>query len=285
MNRPDASHARIYRRLLAVYPPEFRSRYEDEMVQLFVDQLRDAETVAAADGTARTWLRAIRDLVVTALSERARTGRTVGHSLPAGPSGSSRLLGLLGILGGVLLVAAFVPNLPWTSDLFNLRLVLFNAGAISVSIAVHRRQSAVSRRVSAAVVVPVVLANAWYLAMIVVGLGRPGFPEPDPDFRLVMFFAGAAMWWADAAFGLVTWRLRTVTRWGALALAIGSVLAFIGMDRLELVRGDLAWLFTPIALLGIALNGVGWILLGVDLAFRRRTPTVGSGRTSARPFE
>ena len=283
MSPTAASHARIYRRLLAVYPPEFRSRYADEMVQLFVDQLRDAETGAAADGTARTWLRAIRDLAVTSLSERARKGRTVGHSPPVAPSASSRLLGLLGILGGFLLVAAFLPNVPWTSELFNLRLVLFNIGAIAVAIAVHRRQAALSRRLSLAVVVPVVLANAWYLAMVVVGIGRPQFPEPDPEFRLVAFFAGVAMWWADAAFGLVTWRLQTVTRWGALVLAIGSVLAFVGMDRLELARGGLAWLFTPAALLGIALNGCGWILLGVHVAFRRRAPLSSRRTTPGQP--
>lgn len=84
------------------------------------------------------------------------------------------------------------------------------------------------------------------------------------------------MWLADAAFGVVSWRLAAVSRWGALALAIGSVLAFTGMDRLELVRGDLAWLFVPAALVGVALNGVGWILLGVDIAFR-------PGRSPAAP--
>ncbi len=106
-----------------------------------------------------------------------------------------------------------------------------------------------------------ILANAWYLAMVVLSNGRPQPPVGDPEFRLVGFVAGVAMWWADAAFGLVSLRLevadrlRLVARGGALALAIGSVLAFAGMDRLGLVRGDLAWLFTPAAMLGIALNG------------------------------
>jgi hypothetical protein len=59
-------------------------------------------------------------------------------------------------------------------------------------------------------------------------------------------------------------------RWGALAPAIGPILAFTGMDRLKLVRGDRAWLFTPAPLISIALSGLGWILLGLDVAFRRR---------------
>ena len=274
MRRAEASPARIYRRLLALYPPEFRARYADEMVQLFADQLLDARRGRAPGGVARTWLRALRDVAVTAASERAGRDRTLAHSLAESPSSSTRLLGIVGILGGLVLVAAFLPNLPWTPELTGLRIVLFNAGAIAIAFAVHRRQAPISRRLSLAVAVAVILANAWYLGTVVLSIGRPQPPDADPEFRLVGFFAGVAMWWADAAFGLVAWRLRAVTRWGAAALAIGSILAFTGMDRLELVRGELAWFFTPAALFGVALNGLGWILLGSDVAFRRRrTPT------------
>jgi hypothetical protein len=69
--------------------------------------------------------------------------------------------------------------------------------------------------------------------------------------------------------------------WGALTLAVGSLLAFLGMDRLELVSGELAWLIAPAALLGVALNGIGWILLGIDVAFRRRAPA--PDRDASRP--
>jgi hypothetical protein len=195
------------------------------------------------------------------------------------PSPSTRLLGLLGILGGLFLVAAFVPNLPWTSETFNLRLVLFNVGAIAIAIVMQRRVAAAARRVSTAVAISVILANAWYLLMVVLSVGRPQFPAPDPEFRLVFFYAGAAMWLTDAAFGLATWRLGKATAWGAAALVVGSVLAFLGMDRFELVRGELASLFVPLALAGIALNGAGWVLLGLDVAFRRRprTPAPASG--------
>jgi hypothetical protein len=270
MSARYGAQARIYRLLLAAYPHQFRARFEDDMVQLFVDQLRAANAGPGGDGTARTWLRAIGDLAVSAPSERARSGRTVGHTLGAAPSPSTRLLGLLGILGGLLLVAAFVPNLPWTSELFNLRLVVFNVGAIAVAVAIHRRIPAASRQRSLGVLLPLVVANSWYLTMVIVSLGRPQFPDPDPEFRLIMFSAGLAMWLSDAAFGLVTWRLRSATPWGAAALAAGSVLALLGMDRFELVRGDLASLFVPLALIGIALNGTGWILLGIDTALGRR---------------
>ncbi len=284
MRPAEASLARVYRRLLALYPPEFRARYAEEMVQLFGDQLRDAQLDGAPGGIARTSLRAIRDLAVTAASEHAGRNRTVAHSMAAAPSTSSRMLGMVGIIGGLMLVAAFLPNLPWNWELTTVRLVLFNAGAIAIVIAVHRRQAAVSHRLSLAVAIPAILANAWYLAMIILSIGRPQPPLGDPEFRLVWFIAGVAMWWADAAFAFVSLHLGALTRWGALALAIGSVLAFTGIDRLELVRGDLAWLFVPAALVGAALNGVGWILLGVDIAFRRgRLPAASPRAEVDRP--
>jgi len=104
----------------------------------------------------------------------------MAHTLAAAPPWSNRVLGLLGVLGGLVLVAAFIPNLPWTREAFQLRLVLFNAGAIAVALAVLRRDSGASRALLAAGAA-VIIANAWYLGMVVVGVGRPQFPEPDPE--------------------------------------------------------------------------------------------------------
>ena len=74
--------------------------------------------------------------------------------------------------------------------------------------------------------------------MVVLSVGRPALPEPDPEFRLVMFYAGLAMWLANSAFGFVALRLGGVPRWGALALAVGSLLAILGMSHLELSVAD-----------------------------------------------
>jgi hypothetical protein len=62
---------------------------------------------------------------------------------------------------------------------------------------------------------------------------------------------------------------------GALALAIGSLLAVTGMDRLEWTTRDNPTIFLPLSLAGIALNGLGWILLGIDVATRRRPAPEG----------
>lgn len=258
------AHERTYRRLLHLYPAEFRARFADEMVQLFSDRLRDARTGGAPDGVARTWFRTLGDLVVTAASEHARRDRTVAHSLATSPpSTSSRLLGLVGILGGAVLLAAFLVDI--SPELNAVRIYLFLVGAIAIVIGVHRRQASVAPMVALLGAVPAVLANAWYIAMMVLATGR--LHPFAGDFGLIFFAAGVAMFLTDTAFGVVSLRLGVVTRWGALALAIGSGLAVTGIDRLGLT----STIFGPLSQVGIVLTGIGWILLGLDVATRRRS--------------
>jgi hypothetical protein len=214
----------------------------------------------------------------------------MAQAVATSPSASSRALGVAGILGGAALLAAFVVEI--APDVNNVRLVVFNIGAIAVVLAVHRGQVAAAPTLAATVAGAALLANAWYLAMVILATGR--LQPFAGDFGLVFFVAGAAMWLTDAAFGLVALRLGVVARWGALALAIGSVLALTGMDRLELSPRDNPTIFGPLGLAGVALNGIGWILLGVDVATRgdrgkrqlgpasgvaRPNPSVPSGRS------
>lgn len=180
----------------------------------------------------------------------------------APPTASTRLLGVAGILGGAVLLAAFVIEIP--PALNDARLVIFNAGAIAVVVALHRRQLAVSRTLSSVATIAAVVANAWHLSLVVLSIGRAN-PFAG-DFGLVFFYAALAMWLADAAFGAVALRSGVASRWGPLALAIGSVLAIAGMDRLELTSVTNPTVFGPLALTGVAINGVGWILLGLDVA-------------------
>ena len=85
------------------------------------------------------------------------------------------------------------------------------------------------------------------------------------------------MWLADAAFGLVALRVGAVSRPGALALAIGSLLALIGVDGLGFGAGPLAPIIEPLTILGVALVGIGWILLGIHVATRRLRPEGQTG--------
>jgi hypothetical protein len=233
------------------------------MVQLFGDQMRRARTEGPPVAVAETWLRAIADLAATAASEQIRRDRTVAHSLTVSPSTSSRVLGLIGILGGVALLAPFLP-IAMAPGFDIVRILLFNVGAIAIVIAVHRRQAAAAPRLALLAAFPAVVANGWYAAWLLI--------SPASEFGLIGFFAGVAMWLTDAAFGLVTLRLGVVTRLGALALAIGSVLAITGIDRLGLIASN-PTIFGPLSLAGAVLNGLGWILMGLDIATRRRAST------------
>lgn len=265
MTPGDVGRQRAYRGLLRLYPAEFRQRFSEEMVQLFSDQLRDARTRGAPAGSAMTWLRALGDVAITAASERIRRSRTVAHSLTTSPSISSRLLGMVGILGGLVLIAVFLP-VPFPGPELNAaRLIVFNAGAMAIVIGVHRRQAAAAPMLSLSVAIPAFLANASYLAMTVLNVRGAG-----PIGVLAYDIAAAAMWLGVAAFGLVSLRLGVLTRWGPLALAVGSVLAFTGMGRLGWTgSADDPTIFLPLSQVGIVLNGIGWIALGLDVALRR----------------
>jgi len=263
-----AGPERLYRGLLLLYPARFRARFADDMVQLFGDQMRRARSEGPPVAVAGTWLRAIADLAATAASEHIRRDRTVAHSLAASPSTSSRLLGLLGILAGAVLLAAFL--FPIGPGLDLLRIVLFNVGSIAIVIGVHRRQSAAAPGLALLGAVPALLANALYLAIVVPPIG--GLYPFGVNGDLAFFAAGLAMWLTDAAFGFVTLRLGAVSRWGAIALAIGSVLAIAGIDRLGLTSAANPTVFATLAQGGLVLNAAGWILLGIDVATRRRAP-------------
>lgn len=284
MNRPAASHEWAYRGLLRLYPAAFRNRYSDEMVQLFSDQLRDARSAGTPAGAVRTWMRTLGDLAVTAVSEHTRRDRSVAHSLAA-PSPLNRALGVLGILGGLVLVAALVPNLPWSWAVFNLRLVLFEAGAIAVIVAVHGLQASRGRWPSLIVSASAVLANAWHMAMSIMFVNRPQPPAPDPEFRPLYALAATALWLANAAFGLVALRLGVVSRWAALVLTVGSLLAASGVSGLGFTRGPYADVIANFTVAGIVLVGVGWVLLGIDLATRRRVQEPAGASSRVEPVE
>ena len=266
MSATGGVHQRIYRGLLRLYPADYRAGYDDQMVQLFGDQLRDT-------GTFRTWLRAVRDLVSSAAQEHLRRKRTMAHSMSLAPTPATRVLGLLGVLGGAVLLLGFL-GLAFTPDLFNLRLVLFNVGAIAVVLAVHRQQAAFGRGLALAGAIPAVVANAMYLILIVRAVAQPGEIGPG-DYQPVLLFSyvGGAMWLGDAWFGAVTFRLGVVSRMAALALIVGSFFAFIGMGIFGLVTSGTA--FETLVLAGVALHGVAWVLLGLDVALRWRVPAAG----------
>ena len=172
-----------------------------------------------------------------------------------------RVLGLLGIVGGIAVLAAFVVTIPPAQN--TARIILFLAGGVGVALAAHESQARVSGRLALTGVIPLVLANGVVAIWELLSLGRD---RPFAgDFGLVGFYAGLAMWLAHAWYGIATLRIGVLSRWAAIALVVGSVLAITGMDRLELTSSVNPTIFGPLSLLGIALNGIAWALLGLGV--------------------
>lgn len=69
-------HQRHYRRLLRLYPADFRDHYGAEMHRLFAEQLWDARSAGGRRAIAALWARTILDVAVTAPREHlARPSR------------------------------------------------------------------------------------------------------------------------------------------------------------------------------------------------------------------
>ena len=62
---------RVYRWLIHAYPKPFRAEFEDEMVRLFREQLKDARE-SGASGVSVLWIRTIADVVSSAPGQHAR---------------------------------------------------------------------------------------------------------------------------------------------------------------------------------------------------------------------
>jgi hypothetical protein len=119
-------------------------------------------------------------------------------------------------------------------------------------------------RLSWSAALPALAANAFYLGLVsVAAAGETGLNDVGPLFT----WAATAMWLANAWFAVVAVRLRVVTLIGAIALLCGSLLAWTGLDALGLTR-SVFWQIVP--QVGILLSGLGWVVLGLDVALRRR---------------
>lgn len=191
---------------------------------------------------------------------------TLAQGQPRRGSAATRLAGLAGVIGGAVLLAAFVVDIP--PGLNDVRLVLFFIGAMAVAAAAYTPLSATGRGVARVAVGLVLVANAWGLAMSATS-AMLSIPVGPGTFGLVYFWAGLAWWLADAVFGFVALRVGGWARLGGLALGVGSLLAISGMDRFELTTRDNPTIFGPLSLTGIALNALGWIVLGLWLLTRR----------------
>lgn len=253
---------RLFRGLLRLYPTAFRARYGDEILQLCADEMRDARGSGARRGPLQTLLETIIDVSWCGLHERA------SNRGAAAPTPTMRLLGLLGIAGGLILVSGF---LFFIHPTFNLaRLLLFNAGAIGITVAVCRLAGDRIGRWALAIAAFVVVAN---LAHALGSVYAEQFEFPFAGLRGIVYsWISYAMWLGDGAFGLVALRVGGFARVGGLALALGAF-GLLGIDRFW-APTELAGM---IAMTGVVLNGFGWIVLGLVVALRGRDESARVG--------
>jgi hypothetical protein len=257
MNVRRGGGERVYQGLLGLYPTEFRRRFGEEMVQLFHDRLRDARSGRAPGGAPVAWISLLADVVLTAPREHLRRNRTVAHSLTTAPSVTTRILGLAGVVAGLVILVAYVIDLP--SGVFRDRLIVFGIAVSAIGIGVHLRQSARAALPSLAVTAALVAANAYFLVSVI-------FFEPGD---IGVFWAGLILWLVSAAFGAVSALIGAVNRIGGWAVAVGSLLTLTGIDRLGLVSESNPTYFNALSQVGIVTMALGWIVLGLDVALRR----------------
>lgn len=90
-------HKRILRGLLRLYPTEFRRRYGEDMLRTF-----EAYSRTRSDGL-RFWAVIVPDVIISAMREHA-----------SAPGSTHRMLGLMGMLGGLLWFVLHTPiGLRW----------------------------------------------------------------------------------------------------------------------------------------------------------------------------
>ena len=282
---------RVYAGLLRVYPAAFRTRYRDEMLVLFGDRLRDAKAGRGVVGLAGTWASTLADLFTSAIGEHTRRDRAMAHSLATfEPTRSMRLLGLFGLVGAALLLWAFVSFNPFGDPALNrVRLVLFALAGAAISLAFYPRQAAAAPTLGLLTTGAVAIAGVWYVTWILLA---PGVPSPFiGTFGLVNLFANVALWVTPTVWAIgmlhtgAAWRgmgrnLRLTTKLG-LTLLLGSAIGWLGDDRLGLVDSLWGAMLSTIVLIGVAMNGFGWAILGAVLVAARGEPRAEGPGTAA----
>ena len=193
------------------------------------------------------------------------------------PSRATRILGALGVIGGLALLSTFIVGI--APDPNVVRIVVYGTGAISVIVAVHLRAGSAAPKASRVIAVIAIAAYALLLARELLPYGS-WHPFAGDD-GLTLFVAGMAIWLSDAAFGLATAWYRMAARPSAWLLAGGSLLAMTGIDRLQLTSPAAPTIFGPISQVGLVLTGVAWVVLGAELVTQgRASPAARSGEES-----
>ncbi len=205
----------------------------------------------------------------------------MAHSLATfEPTRAMRLLSLLGAVGGVLLLWAFISFDPFEALAANMvRLILFALGGAAIAIAFHGRQVQVAPRLATAAAGAVVVSGIVYATLVVLGLWVAA--PFSGAFGTLGFWTSWSLWVSAAVYGATmlrigaAWRgmsrpLAIAARIGAIALLGGGV-AWLGDDRLGLVdSATYGQTVSAVAVAGVGLVGLGWVIVGAVLVVGAR---------------
>jgi hypothetical protein len=202
------------------------------------------------------------------------------------PTRNMRLLGLFGFVGAGLLLWAFVPLNPFADPALNgVRLVAFALAGTAISIAFYRRQAEAAPTLTRITTAAVVVAGVSYATWVILSarvdspfIGTFGFANLVADIALWVSPAlwAIAMLHAGAGWRGMPRRLEMVTKLGVWTL-VGSIVGWLGDDRLGLIDSTWGELWKAIALAGVAMNGIGWMLLGAVLVVGGRPQLAWAG--------
>jgi hypothetical protein len=107
-DRASRLSERIYRLLLAVYPRRFREAYGSQMVQAFLDLLREERQRGGSAWLVRLWGCTLSDLTVSALAERRNDLRRTSDEEAALSKGALAAVGFVFMLAPLFFVTAVI---------------------------------------------------------------------------------------------------------------------------------------------------------------------------------
>jgi hypothetical protein len=251
--------------LLALYPASWRTRYGEEFEQILSDRPLGPFDVA--------------DVLLGALDAHLHLrGLGAASQHGKGFAMSLRIGGWAAIAGGVLWfigLAAASANDSDNDEIWSLFLLAGTAALLVALVGLSAFQARRNPRlVWAAFILPAVgavVSIVGIIGMAVVG-DRPFLGDLSPWY--VWIFGMLAMFIGSALFGIATLRAGTLSRPGAVMLAVGSfviVPVMAGMTG-EIISDQVGMVLMVLTFLAFA---GGWVLLGVS-ALRAGRPIATS---------
>jgi hypothetical protein len=234
----------IGRLVLRLYPPEWRRRYAGEMVAIL-----EADPPGPRQVVNLLWcaLDARLDPQVAADGDFAfMEGR---------PSMYTRIYAAAAVGAGLALVGGLLFTDP---DLILVKLVIFYALGGLALVGIHRRHSAAAPRLAWAGFVPVMVAYAVGLALLLPPVADMSLPSIGG--RRFGVAAQEALWIGSFVFGVATLAIGILPRMATAAFTVGAPMAMVGMFLGPTPPPELSVL----AYGGVTLYAIGLIWLGLS---------------------